>query len=67
MTSVLTVSDIADLILLCSRNSLSSTTITEGLQLIVKILELSDACPQDHLTVLCSQVQKKWGENYNSY
>lgn len=48
--------DIGELILLCSRRSMSSSTVNEGLQLLVKILKLADEEPQDHLTILCTQV-----------
>ena len=37
---------------------MSGSTLAEGLQLMVKILRLSDENPQDHMAilVLCSQV-----------
>ena len=56
MMFLLIFSDIVDLIQFCSLSSLSSSAVSEGMKLLVKILKQSDENPQDHLTILCAQV-----------
>ena len=51
--------DITDLLSLCSLSSLCTSSLTEGLKLFLKILELTNKEPNDHLSVLCGQVRER--------
>ena len=52
--------DIIDLLCLCSVSSLCTASLTEGLKLIHKILEMSNKdTSNDHLKTLCNQVRER--------
>ncbi|XP_019862008.1 PREDICTED: uncharacterized protein LOC109590547, partial [Amphimedon queenslandica] len=50
--------DFTDLLSLCSLSSLCTSSLTEGLKLFLKILELTNKEPHDHLSVLCGQIAR---------